>query len=209
MKPGLCLSVLAPQLNYDDDSKSKGAPRDSVIKADNEILTPHDLRRIQKYAAALVDHHLIGYLVPPLARAYFAKRIPVTLSYTQAAILLILGLQLKTVDESVKDLDLPGTQVMALFNKAVRRIHGSLLTAREADVEAALPSISMPELRPHAVGLDEELEEGYVLRDLALRARNVLKSLEMMENNIDPELYALRRHRLGGVISQRVPVLAI
>jgi len=187
LKPGLCLSLLAPQLSWDDSNKNKGAPRDSVFKADNQILTPHDLRRIQKYAAALVDHHLIGDLVPPLARAYFAKRIPVTLSYTQAAILLILGLQLKTIDDSVKDLDLPGTQVMALFNKTVRRIHGSLLAAREADIEASMPSISIPDLRPHAVGLDEELDEGYV-GDFARCARDVLKRLDMMENNIDPEL---------------------
>jgi N-acetyltransferase 10 len=209
MKPGLCLSLLAPQLSWDDSNKNKGAQRNSVIKADNEILSPHDLRRIQKYSAALVDHHLIGDLVPPLARAYFAKRIPVTLSYTQAAILLILGLQLKTIDDSVKALDLPGTQIMALFNKAVRRIHGSLLSAREADIAASLPSISIPELRPHAVGLDEELDEGYVLNFARRVYENVLKSMEMMENNLDSRTFRPRRHRLGGVISRRVSVLVI
>ena len=159
MPPALCLCLMDPKLNYDEKT---GASRESVLKADNEILSPHDLRRIQKYAAALVDHHLIGDLVPPIARAYFAHRIPVTISYTQAVILLILGLQLKTIDDAIKTLDLPGQQLMALFNKAIRRIHGSILMAREAEIEAALPSVSMPELRPHAVGLDEDLEEGYV-----------------------------------------------
>jgi N-acetyltransferase 10 len=159
--PGLCLSILAPKLNWDDKG---GASRDSVLKADNEILTPHDMRRIQKYSDALVDHHLIGDLVPPLARAYFATRIPVTLSYTQAAIMLILGLQLRSIDEGVKALDLPPQQIMALFNKGIRRMHGSLRLAREVEIEATLPSASLPELRPHAVGLEEDLNEGYVTR---------------------------------------------
>ena len=107
--------------------------------------------------------------MPPLARAYFAKRIPVTLSYTQAVILLILGLQLKTIDDAMKSLELPGQQIMALFNKSIRRIHGSLLLARETEIAAALPAMSMPELKPHAVGLDEELDEGYVFRVFAPR----------------------------------------
>jgi N-acetyltransferase 10 len=195
---------MAPKLNWDE---KQGAGRDSVLKADNEILSPHDLRRIQKYSAALVDHHLIGDLVPPLARAYFAKRIPVTLSYTQAVILLILGLQLKTIDDGMKTLDLPGQQIMALFNKAIRRIHGSLLKAREADIENSLRSVSMPDLRPHAVGLDEELDEGYVDFNFFSRSPDSClapKMMEVIENNIVPEFHALWRHRLGGVISHRV-----
>ena len=134
---------------------------------------------------------MIGDLVPPLARAYFAKRIPVTLSYTQAVILLILGLQLKTIDDAMKSLELPGQQIMALFNKSIRRIHGSLLLARETEIAAALPSMSMPELKPHAVGLDEELDEGYVFRVFAPRTSpaTVSKRMEVIDDNIVPEFF--------------------
>jgi len=200
--PGLCLSILAPKLNWDDKG---GSSRDSVLKADNEILTPHDMRRIQKYSDALVDHHLIGDLVPPLARAYFAKRIPVTLSYTQAAIMLILGLQLRSIDDGVKALDLPPQQIMALFNKGIRRMYGSLRLAREAEIEASLPSASLPELRPHAVGLDEDLNEGYVTQCDFRAFFFKLNGMEVIDNNLVPEIYLLWRHRLGGVISQRIP----
>jgi|TARA_B100000683_G_scaffold229159_1_gene229483 N-acetyltransferase 10 len=188
LAPALCLSLMTPKLSWDEKG---GAGRDSVLKADNEILSPHDLRRIQKYSNALVDHHLIGDLVPPLARAYFAKRIPVTLSYTQAVILLILGLQLKTIDDAMKSLELPGQQIMALFNKSIRRIHGSLLLARETEIAAALPSMSMPELKPHAVGLDEELDEGYVFRVFAPRTSpaTVSKRMEVIDDNIVPEFF--------------------
>ena len=162
LSPSLALSVLNPQVQYDDNDKQSGAGRDAVIRTDNEILSPHDLRRLEKYSSSLVDHHVITDLVPPITRAYFAKRIPATLSYAQAAILLGMGLQQRTLDDSSKQLDLPAQQVMALFNKAMRRIYGALKLGRVKEIEAALPSYVMPNLTPHAVGVDEDLQEGYV-----------------------------------------------
>ena len=162
LSPSLALSVLNPQVQYDDNDKQSGAGRDAVIRTDNEILSPHDLRRLEKYSSSLVDHHVITDLVPPITRAYFAKRIPATLSYAQAAILLGMGLQQSTLDDSSKQLDLPAQQVMALFNKAMRRIYGALKLGRVKEIEAALPSYVMPNLTPHAVGVDEDLQEGYV-----------------------------------------------
>ena len=162
LPPSLALSVLNPQVQYDDNDKQSGAGRDAVIRTDNEILSPHDLRRLEKYSSSLVDHHVITDLVPPITRAYFAKRIPVTLSYAQAAILLGMGLQQRTLDDSSKQLDLPPQQVMALFNKAMRRIYGALKLGRVKEIEAALPSYVMPNLTPHAIGVDEDLQEGYV-----------------------------------------------
>ena len=72
----------------------------------------------QAYANNLVDHHLIYDLLPSLARAYFARRLPATLSYGQAAILALLGLQQRAVEDATKELGLPTNQVLALFNKA-------------------------------------------------------------------------------------------
>ena len=96
LSPSLALSVLNPQVQYDDNDKQSGAGRDAVIRTDNEILSPHDLRRLEKYSSSLVDHHVITDLVPPITRAYYAIRIPATVSYAQAAILLGMGLQQKT-----------------------------------------------------------------------------------------------------------------
>lgn len=69
-----------------------------------------DLKRLESYAKNLVDFHLIMDLVPTLAKMYFSKQLlpkqAVTLSYTQSAILLGLGLQYKSVDELQVDLNL-------------------------------------------------------------------------------------------------------
>merc|ERR1719399_2674996 len=74
-------------------------------------------------------------LVPFLAQAYFSQKLPATLSYGQAAILVCLGLQHKTVDDVKGILDLPANQVLALFNKSVRKMHGLLRATEEAAEE--------------------------------------------------------------------------
>jgi N-acetyltransferase 10 len=64
-----------------------------------------------------VDHHLVYDLLPSLARAYFARRLPASLSHGQAAILAVLGLQQRDVSACERELGLPANQVLALFNK--------------------------------------------------------------------------------------------
>ena len=137
-------------------------------RADGDALTAHDLRRLEKYAQSLVDHHLVADLVPPLARAYFGGKVPATMSYAQTAIVLTVGLQHKEMDDAARELGLPTPQVMALFNKAVRKMHAALRAGKTREVEADMPKESaLPNLNPHAVGLDEDLEDGYVSTRLA------------------------------------------
>ena len=71
----------------------------------------------QAYSNNLVDHHLILDLLPFLVRAFFAQRLPAPMSYGQAAILVSLGLQQRSISDCEKDLNLPASQVLALFNK--------------------------------------------------------------------------------------------
>ena len=72
---------------------------------------------MQAYSNNLVDHHLILDLLPFLVRAFFAQRLPAPMSYGQAAILFSLGLQQRSISHCEKDLNLPASQVLALFNK--------------------------------------------------------------------------------------------
>lgn len=91
--------------------------------------TSYDIGRLEKYSNNMSDYHLIMDLIPPLARLYFLNYMEkVRLSPVQAAILLSLGLQNKTVDQVVEDLNksstsennvLVASQILGLFNKII------------------------------------------------------------------------------------------
>ena len=63
------------------------------------------------------------------------------LSLLQAAIVLGLALQRKEIGTIAKDLDLPTSQALALYNKAIRKFAAAIRKVREAhvrDVELGL-----------------------------------------------------------------------
>jgi len=90
----------------------------------NYFLTPHDLKRIELYGRNLCDHHLVSDLLPSLARLYFLGRMGPTfqLSSLQGALLCGIGLQNQTVDKVTAQLGLPANQVLAMFNKGIRKV---------------------------------------------------------------------------------------
>ena len=99
------------------------------------FMTSFDLRRLDSYSNNLVDYHLVLDLVPILASLFFKRRLgSVKLSHTQAAILLALGLQHKDASDLERELGLPQSQVLAQFNKAVRRLVAYL---KEVEHQAA------------------------------------------------------------------------
>lgn len=80
-------------------------------------------------------------LLPTLARLLFSGRLPfVRLSHLQLAVLLAVGLQHRNVDSLGIELDLPVNQVLAFFNKTVRRITAGLRGLLESQAEGELPA---------------------------------------------------------------------
>ena len=82
----------------------------------------YDLRRLESYTRNLVDYHMILDLVPALARLYYLNRLPVDLTAMQMALLAGVGLQHKTIDQLESELNLPQSQLLALFNKTIKKI---------------------------------------------------------------------------------------
>ncbi|TPX39994.1 hypothetical protein SeMB42_g01615 [Synchytrium endobioticum] len=93
---------------------------------------PFDLKRLDAYASNLIDYHVVVDLVPSIAQHYFTgsmdptartseETASVKLSPVQAAILIGIGLQRKTVDDLTRELGLPVSQVMALFGKMMKK----------------------------------------------------------------------------------------
>ena len=88
------------------------------------FLTHHDLKRLELYGRNLCDHHLITDLLPTVARLYFRGRFgaDLKLSSLQGAILCGIGLQSKTVECLNSELNIPSNQILAMFNKGIRKL---------------------------------------------------------------------------------------
>ena len=123
--------------------KRSGTPLKRIDATElNFILTPHDIKRIDLYGRNLCDHHLVTDLLPPLARLYFTGRYgsDFTLSSVQGALLCGVGLQNKTIDEMTTELNLPPNQVLAMFNKGIRKISMTLQSIMEESEKTKLLS---------------------------------------------------------------------
>lgn len=121
----------APAAPKKIESSAAAAPGDVLPLTALELLTVHlshhDMKRLELYSRNMVDHHMILDTLPTLARLVFQGRLPsLRLSYLQVAILLATGLQHRDVDSISAELDLPSNQVLAFFNKTIRKIATTL-----------------------------------------------------------------------------------
>ncbi|XP_012146702.1 RNA cytidine acetyltransferase l(1)G0020 [Megachile rotundata] len=124
----------------------------------------YDLKRLAMYSNNMADYHLIMDLLPSLARLYFLNMMnDAHLSPVQSAILLGLGLQHKTVDKLAEELGLPPSQLLALFNRIIRKFVQYLNGITENFIESTMMKIQGTneniKLDPvHGESLHEELE---------------------------------------------------
>ncbi|MCJ1306375.1 hypothetical protein MMC25_000017 [Agyrium rufum] len=136
-------SILALSI---DESTTQGiarasmSPSQTILTISNVIapltretlqtyLSPFDLKRLESYANNMLDHHVILDMLPTIANLYFSGALKqagsaneVKLSGVQAAILIAIGLQRKTMDDLEKELGVQASQLLAMFVKVVRKI---------------------------------------------------------------------------------------
>ncbi|KAK4885895.1 hypothetical protein RN001_002166 [Aquatica leii] len=150
-------------------------------------LTSYDVKRLEMYSNNLVDYHLIIDLMPTLGKLYFLNQLGDTqLSAVQSAILLGIGLQHKTIDTLGTELELPATQLLALFNRLIRKFVNYLNSVLEENVEKTLVPRKDLNLKPVEQSMIEELEEA--AKDLQKKQR---KELEKLKNE-NMEQFAIK-----------------
>uniref|UniRef100_A0A8C7E0M1 RNA cytidine acetyltransferase n=1 Tax=Oncorhynchus kisutch TaxID=8019 RepID=A0A8C7E0M1_ONCKI len=116
--PSMALNILQNKSTTKTDASS--ALSSSELSGQ---FSPYDLKRLEMYSRNMVDYHLIMDLIPAVARMFFLKQLgDVTLSAAQCALLLGVGLQHKSVDQLEKEIDLPSSQLMGLFNRLIRKV---------------------------------------------------------------------------------------
>eukprot|EP00252_Welwitschia_mirabilis_P011487 TRINITY_DN25743_c0_g1_i2.p1 TRINITY_DN25743_c0_g1~~TRINITY_DN25743_c0_g1_i2.p1 ORF type:complete len:908 (-),score=163.33 TRINITY_DN25743_c0_g1_i2:567-3083(-) len=178
--PALALSILDPKLGFSEQEVQEGATLEHIFGGNKLSLSPYDMKRLESYADNLVDYHLILDLVPSLARLYFEGRLSTSLSYTQAAILLAMGLQnrdINNVESQLKQLD--RQQILALFSKIIKKLYTQLHKAAAKEIESVLPRLKEVVMNPHATSVDEDLEKA------AMEVKDTMK--ENLESMLDPE----------------------
>lgn len=157
----------------------------------DRLFTPHDLRRLDSYAANLLDYHVILDLLPRIAQCYFAGplRDVVQLTGVQTALLLALGCQMRNVEDVAAELGLVGAgtggvnsnQLLAMFNKLIRKVAASFRGIVEGEVAKTLPDADAgaverddgfkSDMQPLSMTVEEDLAEGVDEVKAAERAR--------------------------------------
>lgn len=128
----------------------------------------YDVKRLEMYAQNLVDYHLVLDLLPEMAKLYFTNKLgeDMNISLVQSAILIGMGLQHKSVEDLEKELQLPPNQLLAMFNKIVKKYIALIENKNVSDLSKKL-FVKEPEaaksngssMQPLEQSLEEELEE--------------------------------------------------
>uniref|UniRef100_H1A153 RNA cytidine acetyltransferase n=1 Tax=Taeniopygia guttata TaxID=59729 RepID=H1A153_TAEGU len=121
---------------------------------------PYDLKRLEMYSRNMVDYHLIMDMVPTIARMFFLSQMgDICLSAAQSALFLGIGLQHKSLDQLEKELELPSSQLMGLFNRIIRKVVQLFNTVQEKAVEEQMAAPKDVVMEPTLKSLNDDLEE--------------------------------------------------
>ena len=157
LPPSLALSLL--------HNKAAETPSSSCISAAQLTahVTLYDVKRLELYSNNMADHHLVTDLLPSLAKLVVTKQLgDLHLSAVQLALLVGLGLQHKTVDDLSSELELPASQLLALFNRSIRKISTLLKSILEGSIAENLDLIESTKVVKQKKGLPslgDELNE--------------------------------------------------
>ncbi|XP_010504732.1 PREDICTED: RNA cytidine acetyltransferase 2 [Camelina sativa] len=155
----LVMSVLNPKINF-PEVDSSGNSSDGFLKTLDGILSPYDMERLRAYTKNLTDFNLVYDICKTLAHQYFEEKLPVSLSYVQASILLCLGLQEVEFSSIERQMQLERGQVHSLILKVARELYKYLNGVVGKEIESALPRLKERELEPHNVSVDDDIREG-------------------------------------------------
>lgn len=166
----------------------------------NDMLSPFDLKRLDSYANNLLDYHVILDLLPMIALIYFSNKTnEVSLSSVQAAILLAIGLQHKSMDGISKELRLPSHQSMAMFSKVIRKFSNAFRAILSNDIASTMPQLEDEVVKEmngeNNSKIDSNATETAMVQDLQAAGTEVVSELRLKQreliNALNLEKYAI------------------
>ncbi|KAF8403600.1 hypothetical protein HHK36_011704 [Tetracentron sinense] len=158
MEYKLAMSVLDPKINFMEPEPALSTSNGFLISLD-DFFSPHDMKRLEAYTDNLVDFHMILDLVPILAQQYFQEKLPVSISYTQASVLLCMGLQSQNVTYIEGEMKLERQQILSLFIKVMKKLYKYLYSITSKEIDSMLPRLQEVVMVPHNVSVDDDLQD--------------------------------------------------
>ncbi|XP_047453137.1 RNA cytidine acetyltransferase [Mugil cephalus] len=190
------LSLLSYQFSSFHPSLALNVLQNKKIKEETSTLSsselagyfsPYDLKRLELYSRSMVDYHLIMDLVPTVARIFFLKQLgDVSLSAAQCALLLGIGLQHKSVEQLEKEIELPSSQLMGLFNRLTRKFVQVFTSIQEKAIETQMAATKEVTMEPTVGSLNEDLNDA--AKEFEERHKQDLEKVKEM----DLEEYRIR-----------------
>ncbi|KAK3007259.1 LOW QUALITY PROTEIN: hypothetical protein RJ639_016242 [Escallonia herrerae] len=157
MEYKLAMSILDPKINFAETKPDLSTSKELLCAF--KLLAPFNMKRLEAYTNNLADFHSILNLVPSLAQLYFWGKLPVTLSYAQASVLLCMGLQNRDVSYLEGMMKLERQQILSLFIKVMKKFHKYLNDVASKEIDSALPPYKEILMKPHAISVDEDLND--------------------------------------------------
>ena len=133
MSVPLILSILDVKKEAQDSDSIE--PLNDIYKEEIKTnVTIYDVLRLESYTKNLVDYHMILDLLPAIAKLYFLGRLKgIGFSYIQLGLISGIGLQYKQLEKLEEELGVGINQLMAMFNKAMRKMARTIRAAHEGD----------------------------------------------------------------------------
>ncbi|PKI79320.1 hypothetical protein CRG98_000265 [Punica granatum] len=102
------------------------------------------------------------------------------LAMRQASVLLCIGLQHRDFNFLQGQMKLENQQIMALFNKVMKKFYKHLYAIASKEIESALPRLKDVALEPHSISVEDDLNDAAKKVEDEMRAQT--------EGLLNPEL---------------------
>ncbi|KAI7984542.1 RNA cytidine acetyltransferase 2 [Camellia lanceoleosa] len=155
----LAMSILDPKINFSEGEPSASS-KDECAMLMKLIILPDDIKLLEAYTNNRKDYGQVRPLVPILAQCYFQEKLPITLSYLQASVLLCMGLQVQDITDIKGMMKIEREQALSLFRKIMTKIYKYLYDVLTKDFDSSFPQEREVSLMPHSISVDDDLNDG-------------------------------------------------
>ncbi|CAA0823552.1 UPF0202 protein [Striga hermonthica] len=175
----LAMSILDPKINFSELAGASSCTSGDLSSISGS-LSAYGMAQLEAYTSNLVDHHMTEDFVNDLALAYFWEKIPVSLSYAQASVLLCIGLQGKDISCIEAEMKLESNQILSLYKKIMKKFYNYLSGISSEEPQPTASRLKDIIMEPHPVSVDEDLNAA------AKQVQDEMKS--KLDGQLDPEL---------------------